>query len=97
HSVSLSGLSPNADYYFYVTSTSGTNTSCSADEVFDTRPPPQPIYFVTTSSSESMHAVLSGGGAATWVWADGVTNALDSHTFGTTGLRTNTVTFRPPG
>jgi len=95
HSASLSYLTTNTIYHYYVTSTSGTNTGSSGDNQFLTLGAPpytNAIYFVSTSPSITMVAAI-GNSTVTWYWGDrGIdTVSIPTHTFIPPGTYTNRV------
>jgi hypothetical protein len=101
HTVLLTNLVANTLYHYYVTSTSGTNTGSSADNEFLTlgaAPNTNPIVFVcTVTASETLYMDVSNSFSATtnWLWGDGVTNSLASHTFTNAGTYTNYMVMNP--
>lgn len=84
HAITLTNLAGNTPYHFYVASTTNALTGISWDYQFLTFGPPNtnPIYFVSTSQTNTMVAV-SGSATLLWQWGDGTTdtNAVVTHTF----------------
>jgi hypothetical protein len=100
HSISVTGLTTNTTYHFYVTSTAGTNTGVSGDYTFTTlgrAPNTNVIWFLSTSATVSMQANVDLGATITWYWAGGVTNTNTSAAinFGSPSVRSNFVIVDP--
>ena len=94
HSVTITNLTPNTTYHFYVTSTAGASTGYSGDSQFLTAIPGA-IRFVSTSTSVNMHVAVSGSATVTFMWGDNTTNSSTLHTFSTSGPYTNYLTVVP--
>jgi hypothetical protein len=98
HTVTLTGLTTNTLYHYYVTSSSGTNTGTSSDNQFLTLGAPpntNAILFVTTSQNISMHVLVNASETTTWIWGDGITNSSATHTFSSAGTYTNYLIVNP--
>lgn len=100
HSITITGLTTNTTYHFYVASAAGSDTGVSGDNTFTTlgrAPNTNVIWFLSTSATVSMQASVDMGATITWYWAGGLTNtntsaALD---FGSASVRSNSVIVDP--
>jgi len=94
HSITLTGLSIDTTYHYYVHSTASGKTGTSGNHQFNTLPPPPPpntnaIWFTNNSTTVSMQVFAPAATSITWVWGNGtVTTNVTSVTtnLGSTSL-----------
>jgi hypothetical protein len=103
HWVTLTGLTTNTTYYYFVTSTyqgnTATNNTGAHFLTLGAFPNTKPIWFTNTSSSVSMQVAVDAGATVTWYWGSDQTT-----TTGTSGVKdfggstsySNAVVVDPP-
>jgi hypothetical protein len=102
HSMTVTGLTANTTYHFYIASVSGANVGTSGDGKFMTLgrgPTTNVIWFVSTSSSASMQTAVDYYGATVnWYWANGSNDTGTNvfRNFGSASARSNAVIVDPP-
>jgi len=71
--MTITGLTANTDYYFYIHSTASSLTGTTADLRFKTLGGPA-VYFVNTSTTVAMQTTVSNSPTLTWYWGNGTVN-----------------------